>query len=676
MFESIISFVRIKLTIIKFFILIVVFGTLLMYFTFTSSSQRLQVKTSYYVFKKADMDLEQTWNWAFKNDLDYFYENKSYFIDTIGCQMPRFETIDENVLKFIFNEKQINCGEPLTRTNNTHVWINLNRTQIFDIYGIRHINQLQCEYLSFYRFTDFENKYAESDKTVFFQFDSVVRVYDEFIRIICRNIAKNNTEIYRNYHFFLQPLENWQPIQTPFHTIHHKPMSVMVLGIDAVSRLNFHRQMNESVNVLLNELHAIELFGYNKVADNTYPNLIPVLSGFDENEINTACRLQKKDTFDRCHFIWNSFKAQNFTTTFSEDAGWLGLFQYTQPGFINQPTDYSIRPIMVEMEHDKSNKRYGNTFVCLNKQRSIDILLEYMRKLIDLVAHRLHFSFFWSSSFTHDSLNFAKLIDADVAIFFQSMRSTGALDNLFLVIMSDHGLRWGSFRKTYQGMIEERQPFVFIVPPTQFIERYPEAMRNLVKNRRRLTTPFDLYETFQDLLELESIAFNSIKIRTNKLNEMSNMPRGISLFLPIPKTRTCENAAIASHWCTCRKYDKFIDVTDPFADNIAQTVIAHLNNLLKSYPQCESLQLNAILYVNMKISDIKNVTNQLVNGKMATIGIQTNPGFGEFEATISIYNEKHYELTGTVSRTNLYRNQSHCVNDRKLKLYCFCGLKK
>ena len=53
--------------------------------------------------------------------------------------------------------------------------------------------------------------------------------------------------------------------------------------------------------------------------------------------------------------------------------------------------------------------------------------------------------------------------------------------------------------------------------------------------------------------------------------------------------------------------------------------------------------------------------------------LETKPGFGMFEASVRVHEDGSLELTGTISRTNLYGNQSDCVTtENHLKLYCLC----
>lgn len=680
---SMLTAARSKRTILKFLILLIIAFVVLLYIIDLSSLRLLAFRFPL-VFGETGIEENREWDWNFlensnqKDELLY----KSYFIDTDGCRMPTFKVLDDNVKKYLIDIRPIDCGKPLIRSNNNYLWIDLNATEIESMYNIDYINELKCEYQPFRRITDFENEYPKPGQKVYFKFGDVVRVPEEYIRVICRVFGRKKP-IYEDYHFFMQNKQtthestkrkisddNKNVPNDDEKNKNNEAMNVMVIGIDSVSRLNFHRRMNETADVLLKNLKAIEMYGFNKVGDNTYPNLIPTLTGLDENELITACIPTQNDTYDRCNFIWNTFKERNFTTAFVEDNAALGLFQYLRRGFKNQPTDFSMRPILIEMERNTAKQKQSNTFLCMGNRRTFDVLFEYVQKFITSVTDRLHFSFFWSASYTHDYLNMPVLIDSDLADFLSEMQISGALDNLFLVLMSDHGIRWGSFRSTYQGMMEERQPFLFFIPPKRFAERYPEAMRNLVRNRRRLITHFDLYETLRDLADLKTLESHAIRERAIELKETDPLPRGISSFLPIPSTRSCYDAAISSHWCTC--HERFdLPATDPRVSEVARLIVNEINSMIKPHSQCQRLRLNSVFSANLGTSNtnFRNVTNNFVD---VTVRLQTRPGLGEFEATARIHENNNFELTGTVSRTNLYGKQSHCIDDYKLKLYCFC----
>lgn len=91
------------------------------------------------------------------------------------------------------------------------------------------------------------------------------------------------------------------------HAIATEHVNVLVIGLDALSRLNFHRQMVSSASYLKYDMEAIEMMGYNKVGDNTFPNLIPMLTGLSVEQLKKKCWPSESEVFDKCPFIWNTF---------------------------------------------------------------------------------------------------------------------------------------------------------------------------------------------------------------------------------------------------------------------------------------------------------------------------------------------------------------------------------
>lgn len=108
------------------------------------------------------------------------------------------------------------------------------------------------------------------------------------------------------------------------------------------------------------------------------------------------------------------------------------------------------------MEKDISFNKIGNYKLCLGSQRPVDVLFTYMKKFIKSLAQNLFFSFYWTSSMTHDFINYPMLIDDDLSNLLQHMKNEKFLEKTILLILSDHGIRFGAYRGTFQGMVEER----------------------------------------------------------------------------------------------------------------------------------------------------------------------------------------------------------------------------
>jgi len=56
-------------------------------------------------------------------------------------------------------------------------------------------------------------------------------------------------------------------------------LGVAVIGIDSISRLNFMRQMVKSYSFINKEMSGDVMYGFTKVGENTFPNVIPMLTG-------------------------------------------------------------------------------------------------------------------------------------------------------------------------------------------------------------------------------------------------------------------------------------------------------------------------------------------------------------------------------------------------------------
>ena len=111
-----------------------------------------------------------------------------------------------------------------------------------------------------------------------------------------------------------------------------KPLHVLVVGLDSVSRLNAHRQFPKTMAYLKSKRNIVELFGYNKMGVNSAPNQIPLLTGIPfknmEIEGNLANRASKTHFDNLTRFLWDDFGSRGYRTMFYEEQWIYGLFLY------------------------------------------------------------------------------------------------------------------------------------------------------------------------------------------------------------------------------------------------------------------------------------------------------------------------------------------------------------
>ncbi|XP_037877728.2 uncharacterized protein LOC119631223 [Bombyx mori] len=397
---------------------------------------------------------------------------------------------------------------------------------------------------------------------------------------------------------------------------------------------------------------AVEFFGYNKVGDNSFPNLFPVLTGKSFKYLKRKLR----NEFEQWNFIWDDYKKAGFNTAMGSDsiAGLLGSYEYNWEKI---PTDNYLQPFMFEARHMFQDKQY-NYHKCLGDKLLYKILLDYISDItIKLKSVRL-FGLFWEESISHDDLKLPHIMDEDYLNLMKKIEFIGSLRNTVIIFFSDHGKRWGKFVETKQGRLEERLPLLTIMLPETFKRRYTLAFKNLQQNSRGLTTPFDFHETLLDLLNITKLENHVIRERMSVSNQNDKVS---SLFLPISSKRTCKDVGILQHWCSC--YNGRSLRTDSKDSILAgQYMILHINNLLKSYHQCKKLRLKKILSANVE---------KHTNEDIFRVIVKSSPGSGIFESTMYRV-QQQWIISDIITRLSLYRNESSCVNNEIIKMYCLC----
>jgi hypothetical protein len=284
------------------------------------------------------------------------------------------------------------------------------------------------------------------------------------------------------------------------------------------------------------------LKGYNIVGDGTPQALLPILTGKKETELPEARRGFTNSSYvDNFPWIWKDFKNAGYVTQWAEDMQSIGTFQLRMQGFRKQPVDHYMRVFYLEAE------RYYSRFrrLCLGSISRHKNMMNWLKEFFNIYSSKPKFSFIFHSETSHNYNNPLSLLDNDLLELLKYLKHSGIAENTILLFMSDHGVRVNDLRQYSQGKLEERLPFFSLLMPRSFQEKYPIEMKNLRLNSRKLTTPFDIHETLKHILNFDSSSSSRSFLRGKKI------PRGISLLKNIPTNRSCEDAQIEAHWCSC-----------------------------------------------------------------------------------------------------------------------------
>lgn len=138
-------------------------------------------------------------------------------------------------------------------------------------------------------------------------------------------------------------------------------------------------------------------------------------------------------------------------------------------------------------------------------------------------------------------------------------------------------------------------------------------------------------------------------------------------------TRSCEQAGIVSHWCTCQEYKELDSSVGVAAVDCGAYAVRQLNELLVKYRKlvhagyvCSTLSLKKTVSVRYRV-------NQRTGDREFLAIVETLPGHSLFEVTFDQQrHDSKFGALGDISRINMYGFQSHCTNDWKLKKHCYC----
>ncbi|XP_037708054.1 uncharacterized protein LOC119546058 [Drosophila subpulchrella] len=609
-------------------------------------------------------------HWDRIKDISFEYNSiltdsdSALFVNSTGCRIRATKPFSDIAISFIEPFKPVICPrmqlfKAETIGGRNYLLLNISESELFSFSRVKRWRHIFCAYREFIRVHDFLNKYVSLQLFMLKdQLTYLVGAGQQNIRIWCWvDFARI---IFSDVLFFLPPSAMLSNTSTS-----NERLSVMILGLDSISHMHYQRHFHK-VSHFMEHLPHTEFWGYNRVGRNSYPNLIPLLSGKYFSELENSC-YAGKPSFDKCHFLWDDFKAAGYSTVFSEDNESIGTFTHTKKGFFKQPTDYYLRPVMVEIDLFTTYNT-DHSLECSGHRLYQVIYYDFIYKTMAHLQRSPFFSFLWHTQGIHDHFNYAKLIDEDYLRIMQHLKMLGIMNHTFILVLADHGFRMEGFPNTDQGQKEISQPLLIAIYPEWLPKSFPLAISNLEQNARSLITTYDLHETLKDLINLNDLTDINVMKRTQNLSNS----RGISLFLPIPESRDCRSAAISHHYCLCEELFP-ISTYESAVQEAAQFVVAKINELIKPYPQCQRLKLikvRAAFGSNGEDGRKKEMSQIMVR-------LETTPGDGHFDATIlrtslKLAGERSLILGGPVTRTNKYGHQSFCIQNHQIEMYCCC----
>uniref|UniRef100_A0A915KI21 Sulfatase N-terminal domain-containing protein n=1 Tax=Romanomermis culicivorax TaxID=13658 RepID=A0A915KI21_ROMCU len=545
--------------------------------------------------------------------------DQSSFDDAIApeidglCSFPKFHPHSPEIEEFIgTTQKAVFCRKVqpyLTYVSSDGVII-FNQTELKALNN----KSLSCSYAYFDR--------GGTDRDIILEKEILLNPYETrsiqikkpFMVISCFKFR--NELFYRNIHSIpILPLLN-------NNLSDGEKMNVLIFTLESTSREMFHRSLPSTLHYLQNELESVEFTKFSKVAENTFPNIVPLFTGLRaRNEehwwksMKPEIKNDKAGFYDHLPFIWKIFKNAGYATSFVEDMTQIGTFQYSGKGFKNKPVDLWHFPFWEMIRKSKLPMKSGQ--FCFGNQPIHKIFLELVQNLCLSTANQSipFFSFNIFSELSHDFTNDLSRIDQDLTIFLKNIR--GSLNSTIFFLLGDHGPRFSDLRPTFQGYVEERHPVLFVTLPRWFRNKYLRVEDSLKRNADKMVTVYDLHATFLDIVN-ETYGLES---------DSSSIARGRSLFQKISNRRTCRQAGIPIYYCLCNRLIR-LDSDSPIVINSIDPIISHLHNLSAEFRDyCVEYKFSKILYA-IKFDRFFDLDP---SKEIYTIGFETIP-ISKFEA--------------------------------------------
>ncbi|KAH8259871.1 hypothetical protein KR026_012146 [Drosophila bipectinata] len=450
-----------------------------------------------------------------------------------------------------------------------------------------------------------------------------------------------------------------------------RPLSVLMLGIDSISRVNLIRAMPKTAQYLYDN-EWFELAGYNKVDDNTFPNIMALTTGYNLSSAHKACSPLKVGGLDQCRFIWKLYQEHGYVTAYAEDAVKINTFNYLKKGFVHPPTDYYLRPYLTAAEKLLDRTTVMGLPHCLGYETAAEHVYDYAIEFTRRYLNDTYFGFFWTNTHSHSDISQTSSMDEYMVELLQKLVLQGTMENSIVVFFSDHGMRFGPTRVTWSGHLEERLPAIFFWLPEHLKKSHPEFVQALQVNKNRLTTPYDLHLTMKHILSLSG------RVNYESLGPAPDCPQCQTLFRPVPLQRSCADVSIADHWCTCWAYES-VSSTSQETRKLGKRVVKYLNTFVAEFRNGTYAKLCAPLSLHKIRSAFRAHPNALDPEDVKTYRLifVTSPNNGWYEATVRHNrSDDSVVVTGSVSRLNVYSGESECMKDFAAKKYCYCRQKK
>lgn len=265
-------------------------------------------------------------------------------------------------------------------------------------------------------------------------------------------------------------------------------INVLSILIDPISRTQFLRSLPRTA-ALLEEKQFVRFENYMVVGANSGPNQAALFSGEPltngRNGISSSAShgIHNNTAVRKTQWIWDELRSSGYITFKAED-GCIensNMIQSLKPNV----THGSALHEMFCFSYDRPN--------CLGDKLAAEHLFDAAGTFINAYSGEQPWAAFLSFTDSHeDSLSMIQILDDTMYEFISGLD----LSNMFVMVLSDHGLHYGPHFQTPAGLKERAQPILYMHLPDKLENQHAKITK---KNAKLWTSHFDVHETLLDI---------------------------------------------------------------------------------------------------------------------------------------------------------------------------------
>ena len=325
-----------------------------------------------------------------KTSTTRFYSGQLLVNTSSICKFPEIDPFDTSIETYLFRYDPVDCSTEwpnFVSLENDELVIDTEKVKETLANLSLSTGELEfCQYNVLARDPTDDHKAYVVGRSAQFNTSLELDKSVEDVRVDCYEV--NGTVISRSYFSIVRVQPEKEQLYQELYKAHldkHQPaetLSILMLGLDGLSRQHFARAMPKTREFLLKELGAIELRKYNKLGSDTFDNVIPLLSGrtYEELRDDPMWTFDIGKPMDQINeaLVWSEARRLGYRTGLVLD--WIdSAFHYLKRGFKMSPVDHYLRATVVNSEHDGLMRSNSN---CYGDEPEVTKLYEYWLQLL------------------------------------------------------------------------------------------------------------------------------------------------------------------------------------------------------------------------------------------------------------------------------------------------------